>query len=143
MTPVETVIVAGVDAAVLYALCNTYRLPRLGRRIDRARAERAVAKQHNRYRRFLRTGHVTRATRRALHNDFDSECVYWFGDRHPERNDSRNRELDGEAATMDARRCLVCRPRDHGESEHALAVGAAFDDALEAALNLETTRVTR
>lgn len=69
-------------------------------------------------------------TGRQRHNDYDYECIYWYGDRHPGRNRSwksnlpwtepvvwkpvplTHREMNGTVVTHDLQRCLVCNPYD-------------------------------
>lgn len=79
-------------------------------------AERRVTRRHGRYLTLLASGRRTRRTDRSLHNDFDVDCIHWFGDRNPERNDRVNRDFGGAATALHERRCLVCRPYTEDES---------------------------
>lgn len=58
--------------------------------------------------------------RRRQHNDFDFDCVHWWGDRHPDPDDGRNRYFGGSPALTDDRRCLVCRPYTEEEQRALL-----------------------
>lgn len=60
---------------------------------------------------------------RHRHNDYDYDCIYWWGDRNPEPDDKINRNLDDTPAPMHARRCLVCRPYAENEAQDMLGWG--------------------
>lgn len=56
-----------------------------------------------------------------MHNDLDAACRFWWGDRRPAAGDQRNRHLDGSAASLHDRRCVVCRPFSQEEEADLLA----------------------
>jgi hypothetical protein len=62
-------------------------------------------------------GWLARRAERARHNDFDVDCVHWWGDRDPDHDDHANRDLDGDPTRMDLRRCLICRPYGRTEAD--------------------------
>lgn len=85
-------------------------------------AERRVARVQARRRARIERGSTSKRTARAMHNDFDYECVYWWGDRRPEANDTTNRDFGGGSTSTFDRRCIVCRP--YAEDEDQALVGA-------------------
>lgn len=69
----------------------------------------------------IERGSTSRRTLRALHNDFDDACDYWFGDRRPEANDTTNRDFGGASTPTTDLRCLMCRPYTDTEDQHLTA----------------------
>ena len=94
----------------------TVRGPQIRERIWTRTAERDVTRIQSRRRARIEHGTTTGRTTRALHNDFDPACDHWWGDRHPEANDTTNRDLDGAFTPMTEHRCVVCRPYTDDEA---------------------------
>lgn len=92
-------------------------------------AERRVSRVQARRRARIERGSTSKRTTRALHNDFDYECVYWWGDRRPEANDTTNRDFGGQSTSTFERRCVVCRPYAADEDQ-ALVNEDTFDALL-------------
>lgn len=100
-------------------------------------AERGVTRIQARRRAHIERGTTTARTTRAMHNDFDPACDHWWGDRHPEANDTTNRDFGGASTATTERRCVVCRPYTDDEDR------ALTDDDLTASLlSVQPTRMT-
>lgn len=92
------------------------------------REARREATARRRMRALVEHGHATARTQRAMHNDYDFACRYWFADRNPSTADLANREFGGSPTRFNERRCVVCRP--FGETEgRNLTVHAALAPA--------------
>lgn len=118
-----------LDAAIITSVTSLVALPFwvLHRGSDwrvqsvTRRAEKTVTRRRDQTRALIQYGRLRRRTERALHNDFDAECAYWFGDRRPEANDAANRDFGGGSTRLPERRCVVCRPYAEAESDDLLA----------------------
>lgn len=84
------------------------------------RERKAVERRQSRVRARIERGSTSASVERALHNDFDDTCHYWWADRRPASNDTDNRNFGGASAPLDARRCVVCRPYAGGEEQSTL-----------------------
>lgn len=96
----------------------TIRGPAWRERLWTRAHEHAVTRTQARRRARIERGTVSRRVTRALHNDFDPTCDYWYGDRHPEANDTTNRDFGGHPTSIFDLRCLVCRPYTDAEDQH-------------------------
>lgn len=80
---------------------------------------------------------LTSIASRQKHNDYDLDCIYWFGDRSPARNRHWtsnfrrgtvwkpvpliHREMNGKPVMLDNHRCPVCNP--YTETEGNALIG--------------------
>lgn len=86
-----------------------------------ARRERKVVTRRDaRVRKRIERGAASPAIERALHNDFDFACTYWWGDRRPADNDLQNHDFNDGSSPLFDRRCVVCRPYAEGDERSAL-----------------------
>lgn len=70
---------------------------------------------------------LARRAARARHNDYDSECVRWFGDRSPARNRTTLggwkpvpitlRNMNGSPTMTAENRCPICNPYTEPEQD--------------------------
>jgi hypothetical protein len=118
---VDAIALACSLTLVAGVLAVTWRGPVWRERLWTRAAERRVAQVQARRRARIERGSTSKRTTRALHNDFDFECVYWWGDRRPEANDTTNRDFGGGSTSTTERRCVVCRP--YAEDEDRALIG--------------------
>ena len=73
---------------------------------------------------------LARRAERRLHNDYDSACIHWYGDRAPNRERKGPfvwsgyrdvpitlRNMDGSPTMVHENRCGVCNPYSELEAE--------------------------
>ena len=104
-------------AVVGFSVLFSVRGPVWRERLWTRAAEHQVTRIQARRRARIERGSTSKRTTRALHNDFDYECVYGWGDRRPEANDTTNRDFGGESTSIFERRCIVCCPYADDEDQ--------------------------